>query len=259
MITDFGLNDPYVGVMKAVVAGISPETSVIDLTHAIPPQDVQAAGVALLTAHRFLPAGSIVCVVVDPGVGSDGRALAVHLEFGDHRLQLVCPDNGIITPLLDGTKELQAVSLDNPQYHLPQVSATFHGHDIFAPASAHLAAGTPLASLGSALAREQLKRIAWPTPQPEGFGWRGSVLHIDHFGNLITTITATELGSERRWSVRIGDRIIAGVGRTFADAAVGEPVAYLGSSGHLEIARRDGDVATLWGVSIGQEVLLEAD
>ena len=256
LLTDFGTRDVYAGVMKGVIFGIAPSAQIVDLTHEIAPQDVRGAAAALLFAHPFFPSGSIFCCVVDPGVGTARDAVALELDTGQGVITVVCPDNGLVTPL--STSVSRAVVLDDPAFHLPETSATFHGRDIFAPAAAHLAAGVPLASLGSRKDPSRLVHLDWPRPRRDENGWRAAIIHVDHFGNLITNLEGAELtGQPEVWRVRLGDRTIEGIKPTFAQVATGEGVAYIGSSGYLELAIRQGNAAAAWQASAGDELLVE--
>ncbi|NJL58241.1 SAM-dependent chlorinase/fluorinase, partial [bacterium] len=182
LLTDFGLNDVYVGVMKGVIAGINPQARLLDITHAIPPQDVRQGALSLLDAYPYFPAGTIFLVVIDPGVGTARQPIAV--QAGGYRF--VAPDNGVLSYALATFDTLQVAALNNPDYRLPNVSQTFHGRDIFAPAAAHLAAGVPLALMGDAL--PDITRLPRPQLTVEGGHITGEVVHIDRFGNVITSI-----------------------------------------------------------------------
>lgn len=236
LLSDFGLNDVYVGVLKGVIAQINPALIPIDLTHQIPPQNIQAAQFNLMNAYPYFPAGTVHVAVVDPGVGGARRAIAVELSDG----LLVGPDNGLFTGLLASKTIVQAVQLTKPQYwRVPEPSNTFHGRDIFAPVGAHLASGVPIAEVGEIIDPETLVRHALPacTPTPNGF--TGSIQHIDRFGNVITSIPG-EVVCNRRWSVRLRKRVIPGC-RTYGDVKVGEPLALVGSHGWVELAVNGGD------------------
>ncbi len=253
LLTDFGTQDSYVGVMKGVIAGIAPDARVIDLSHEIRPQDLAHAAYTLRIAAPYFPDGTIFCCVVDPGVGSARRAVAV--EAGPWRF--VLPDNGLLTRVLEQWPARRAVSLTNRAFHLPQHSATFHGRDIFAPASAHLASGVALEALGERVAVETLQTLDLPATRRDGEQLIGSVMHVDHFGNLITTISREQLGESDLWQLALP---ACGIGlpriaATFAAVAPGEPVAYLGSDGFLELALRNGNAARAWGVGVGAEVV----
>jgi S-adenosylmethionine hydrolase len=257
LLTDFGTADIYVGVMKGVIARIAPGATVVDLTHEIAPQDVRAAGRSLQFSYRYFPFATVFCCVVDPGVGTSRRAVAVELMGADGVYTFVCPDNGLITPLLDrpSLTGVRAVVLDDPSFHLPDAGTTFHGRDVFAPEAAHLAAGVELSELGSACAADSLLRLDWPRPIASGQGFVARVIHVDRFGNLVTDLTAADLGGPPgAWRVTVGERTVTGLSSTFADAGVGQPVAYIGSSGLLELAVRQGNAAREWGVGVDAEV-----
>lgn len=254
LMTDFGLRDTYVGVMKGVVAGIAPEATVIDLTHGIDPQDVRQAAYSLLIARPYFPAGTIFCCVVDPGVGSARRAVGV--RAGDQTF--IYPDNGLLTPILAATPTGLAVSLENDAYHLSEVSTTFHGRDIFSPTSAHLAAGVPLEDLGPRIDPDTLIQLEWPQPHRHDAGWRATVIHSDHFGNLITNLRGDQIEPPLdRWEIRAGQVHIRGIDTTFADVELGRPVAYVGSDGFLELAVRQGNARRQWSLGPGTVVYVE--
>ena len=253
MLTDFGTRDGYPGIMRGVMLGIAPASPMVDLTHEIPPQDVAAGAWVLSTAWRYLPAGSIFLAVVDPGVGTARRAIA--LRAGGRLF--VGPDNGLVSLVTAKWPAEEVVLLDNPRYQLPHPSATFHGRDIFAPVAAHLAAGVPLAALGSPLAPEALVTITPPMPQWEGEALAGQVLHVDTFGNLITSFAgplADALLSVPGISFTLGGVTIADHAATFAGGPAGTPFVLRDSSGHLAIAVRNGSAAAQLGVARGAEV-----
>ncbi len=250
LTTDFGLADGYVGTMQGVILSIAPEATLVDLSHQVPPQDVRAGAFVLYQAVPFFPPDTVHLVVVDPGVGSDRRALAVRTSQG----VFVAPDNGVLSYVLASANVDEAVSLTNPAYRLPEVSTTFHGRDIFAPAAAHLAGGVPLSELGP----RAINLVRLPPPGPE-FTPEGDliahVMHVDHFGNLILDVTAGDLVGEVTFE--LAGRKIEALSSTFADVEPGELVAYVGSTrDHVEIALREGDAAREMGLGIGDEVLI---
>lgn len=267
LLTDFGSADVYAGVMKGVIAGIAPGAAVVDLSHEVPPQDVESGAFALLFSYRFFPAGTVFCCVVDPGVGTGRRALAVEIgrtaggrpPGGHGGVFVVCPDNGLLTPLLEhGDEVTRAVVLDDPTYHLPRPSATFHGRDIFAPVAAHLATGVELAALGSAAEADELTRLTWPRPKSDGDAWTAEIVHVDGFGNLISNLPGTALVDRPgAWRVILGERKATAVHATFGEVEVGEPVAYVGSSGYLEVAVRQGSAAREWQAGRGSLLRVE--
>lgn len=252
LLTDFGLQDPYVGIMKGVIHTLSPQAQLIDLSHEIPPQDVAAACFALMTAYPYLPSGTIHLAVVDPGVGSSRRAVAIQTETGF----LVGPDNGLFSGVLAQTPALAAVELNRPRYwRTPSPSRTFHGRDIFAPVAAHLANGIPLAELGDPLDVAELVRWDWPQPQEEPDGWRGVIQAIDHFGNGITNLPGQWVEG-RSWSAWIKGIPVRSV-TTFAEGEVGEVLALVGSSGWVEIVQNRGNASRALDFKVGDEVRVQ--
>jgi S-adenosylmethionine hydrolase len=248
LITDFGQADGYVGTMKGVILGICPEAALVDISHEIRPQAVRQAAYVLSTAVPFFPPGTVHLVVVDPGVGSERPPIAVQTE----RFTYVAPDNGVLSLTLARDAARLAVHLSEPGYRLARVSATFHGRDIFAPAAAHLACGRDLCAMGPAISPAELHAlpIAQPAPQPDGSSL-GEILHIDRFGNLVTSIPSAMRNAQL---VEIAGVAIEGLRRTYADVEPGELVAYFGSSGYLEIAVRDGSAAARLAAKMGDPV-----
>jgi S-adenosyl-L-methionine hydrolase (adenosine-forming) len=263
LTTDFGLADPFVGVLKGVIAGIAPAARVVDLTHAVPAQDVAAGAFHLASAYAYFPPGTIHLAIVDPAVGSARRAVAVAAGG----CYWVAPDNGLLGYALaalaaaghlqgrwqDGQWQLgddaRAVVLTEPRYWLPDVSRTFHGRDVFAPVAAHLARGVALDALGSPT--PSLAALALPPPEPTADGWQGIVLHVDHFGNLVTNLPAALLGAGD-WQIEIAGQQIAGLSPFYA--AMPPLGALLGSAGYLEIAAPNANAAARLGVGVGARV-----
>lgn len=247
LLTDFGASDGYPGVMKGVMLGIAPATPLVDLTHEIAPQDVRAGAWALHTAWRYFPEGSVFLCVVDPGVGSARRAIA--LQAGGRIF--VGPDNGLFSYILADIPDGRAVILANPRYFAARPSDTFHGRDIFAPAAAWLAAGVAFEELGPALPVESLVRLNLPQPE-----WRQNVLlahvvHIDHFGNILTDIQGPwiqAIFSAPEVRLAIGGQVITARARAFAEGPEGELFLYLDSSGYLALARRNGSAQAALGL-----------
>jgi S-adenosylmethionine hydrolase len=241
LLTDFGTADSYVGEMKGVLSSLAPRAQLVDITHDIPPGDVTMAQLVLSRVwHRF-PAGTVHLAVVDPGVGSTRRAVA--LTAHGHRF--VGPDNGLFTTLLE---DAVAVTLSVP----PSASATFHGRDVFAPAAAALATGTALEALGDAVG--DLERRPLPFPRKQGRDIVGVVLQVDRFGNLVTNIARHEV--PEGGIVRVGTVVAGPLRRTFAEVAMGAVVAYVGSGGTVEIAVRDGSAAAAFGVGRAMDVTI---
>jgi S-adenosylmethionine hydrolase len=250
LTTDFGLTDGYVGTMKGVILSIAPEAMLVDLSHQVPAQNVQTGAFVIYQAVPFFPPKTIHMVVVDPGVGSQRRALAVRTAQGI----FVAPDNGVLSYVLSSADVREAVSLTKPAYQLPQVSTTFHGRDSFAPAAAHLANGVPLEELGPRAINLLRLPLSQPEHRPNG-DLVAHVMHVDHFGNLILDVAADDVDEECVFE--LGGRSIEGISGTFADVAHGELVAYVGSSrDHVEIAVRNSDAAQELDISIGDQVLI---
>jgi S-adenosylmethionine hydrolase len=242
LLTDFGNSDHYVAEMKGVLLSLAPNAVLVDVTHAIPPGDVRAAAYVLgRTWHRFPPA-TVHLVVVDPGVGSARSPLAIGVE--GHFF--VGPDNGVFTPVLRDT-EVEAVVLRTPE----SASPTFHGRDLFAPAAAALAAGTPLEALGEPL-QGIPERLAYTAPHHEGKTVVGEIIYIDRFGSLVTNLT-TELVPNNA-TLEVEDLNLGPLRRTFSDVTTGGLLAYVGSGGAIEIAVRNGSAARRLGVGIGGRV-----
>jgi S-adenosylmethionine hydrolase len=255
LITDFGYADGYLGAMKGVVLGICPDAELVDIAHGIPPGEVRPAAYALATAAPHFPPGTVHLIVVDPGVGSQRRPIAVQTE----RALYVAPDNGVLSLALRQDPPRLAVHLNRSAYHLTPVSATFHGRDVFAPVAAHLAAGIALDAVGEPLAPSDLTFLpaAQPARSPDG-SWLAEIVHIDHFGNLITNLPwADSKIHPPGLAIRLGGALVPMV-RTYADVEPGEMVAYVGSSGHIEIAVREGDAARRLGANVGTPVEVSA-
>lgn len=252
LTTDFGTRDAYVAAMKGVILGISPEITLVDVTHEIHQGDVMEAAFTLRRTIPYFPDDATHLVVVDPTVGTDRRAVAVRHEGRRY----VGPDNGLFPLVLGDETPHEIVVLDRPRYwRSPVPSNTFHGRDIFAPVAAHLASGVGIAELGSAI--ESLTPLLWALPISDEQGIQGWVVHVDHFGNCITNVTR-DLVETRRAGRRVkcyaGSAILDGIQETYGSVASGEPLALFESSGHLEIAVSGGNAADLLGIRKGAPV-----
>jgi len=259
LTTDFGLSDNYVGVLKGVILKIAPEVRIIDLTHEIDPQNIKDAAFVLFTSIDFFPKDTIFLTLIDPGVGTDRDAIA--FKAGDN--YFVAPDNGVLSYVMRKYPIEGVYSLKNEKFHLSQISSTFHGRDIFAPVSAHLANGVSLPDMGKRVSPNNLITLANPQCFLDSQGiWHGEVLHIDHFGNLITSlrsetlnvVPSKNLGKHQNWVLETGDIKINSISYTFSNVNQGDLVAYIGSSGYLEIAMRDGNAALEKEIQIGDNV-----
>lgn len=245
ILTDFGTRDGYVAAMKGVIASIAPGVLLDDVSHDLPQGDVGSAAWTLSRYWSRYPEGTVHLAVVDPGVGTERRALAASL---DGRF-LVAPDNGLATLALTRARGWQAVSIQNEKYVAAERSATFHGRDVFAPAAAHLARGVPLEELGPPL--PDPLRLELPRPVRTAEELRGEVMVIDRFGNAVTNLPGEWLAPGAR--VEVGELVLE-VRRTYADVEPGEPVALVNSDGLVEIAVRGGAAAERLGMRRGEAV-----
>lgn len=250
--TDFGLQDYYVSAMKAVMLNIAADTRLVDISHEIPSQDIMAGSWILKNSATLFPPGTVHTVVIDPGVGTERDPVA--LRIGDQFF--VGPDNGIFS-LLTSEKEYQAVRLTNADYWRENPSNTFHGRDIFAPVAAHLSEGVPLEELGDPI--DELVTYRWTVPIADKDGLEGMVIHIDKFGNLITNITEDLLADvigDKNVRIYVGNTILDEIAKTFGNVTEGEPVAYIGSSGMLEVGINKGNAEEMLSVQKGAQISL---
>jgi len=252
MITDFGMGDAYVGIMKGVILGINPNAKIIDVCHPIEPQNIPQAAFVLSTAYKYFPPDTIHMVIVDPGVGSERKAIVVKTPVGF----FVAPDNGVLSYVIEEAKaegvETKAITLTNPIFWRSPVSPTFHGRDIFAPVAAHLSLGVPLSRMGEPIA----SLVTFPIHQPRRSA-DGTlvchIIHIDSFGNLITDAKREDIPVGKVVMEVAGHRI-EGISFTYAEGS--ELMALVGSSGRLEISVKNGNAARLLGAKVGDEVRL---
>lgn len=256
LMTDFGIKDGTVGVMKGVIWGICPSAQISDVSHMIQPQNIREAGFILARSVPYFPKGSIHVVVVDPGVGTQRRPMAA--QIGDWFY--VGPDNGTITAWLQRAEQegwqTKFVELNRKQYWLENISYVFHGRDIFSPTAAHLANGVPLGDLGTSF--NDPVRLELPKPEKTNSGWRGEVFHLDHFGNVSTNIYIEDLGDALRHkeniSVRLSGTEINGLVNTFGERPAGELVALMGSSGNLIISVVNGNAQQHLAAKVGDRI-----
>ena len=271
LLTDFGLGS-YVGAMKGVMLTICPDARLVDITHTVNPQDVLQASSILSTVYPYFPAHTVHLVVVDPGVGTRRRPLALATPHG----RFVAPDNGVLTHVLLQESEWQAVALDNETYWRPGPSHTFHGRDIFGPAAAHLARGVALEQLGTPVT--DLVRLELPRLDVTPHSISGHVASVDHFGNVLTDIGEPHWLDEATLEFRpldpdpaggpplrfaadavrisFGWHIIEGMHHTYSEVPVGQPLALVSSSRQLEIAVNQGSAQNELGAKIGDLVTL---
>jgi S-adenosyl-L-methionine hydrolase (adenosine-forming) len=249
LTTDFGTRDWFVGTMKGVILGIQPRAAIVDLTHEIPQGDVRAGAFALAASFHYFPKDTVHVVVVDPGVGSKRRAIAVQTE--DHLF--VGPDNGVLSFAVAREKIKAIRQFTNEKLFLKPVSQTFHGRDVFAPVAAHLSRGVPIQKLGTAL--EDFVRLPWPQPRTMRNKIEGEVVYIDRFGNAITNVP-NELTHGCAWEVFAERKRICSVESFYQAVRTGRLVAVPGSSGFLEIAVNGGSAEKTLRLRIGHCVEL---
>jgi S-adenosylmethionine hydrolase len=262
LLTDFGLADGYVGVLKGVMLGIAPNARFVDITHAIAPQAIESGAWIVETSYRYFPTGTIFLGIVDPGVGSDRQPIA----FRAGNWLFVGPDNGLFTAVLQQQSVHEVVALTNPALRLPQVSTTFHGRDIFAPAAAHLAAGTSLSDFGPPLTVSTLQQLEHHAAIRNGATVTGRIAHLDTYGNLITNIPSSlvpDLFSSSAVEMRVPVQqvVITQRRRFFSESSPDaslrqEPFLYVDSSGQLGVAIYRGNASRLLNVSLHDAITL---
>lgn len=254
LTTDFGLDDPYVGIMKGVILQICPTCRLVDLTHNVPQGNVLRASLVLRAALDYFPPGTVHLVVVDPGVGSSRHPIALH----DRGAYFVGPDNGLFWFLADDDPPPRVVTIQSKAFVLPRTSSTFHGRDVFAPVAAHLALGVRLDELGS----PERTVVRLDLPKPMRLSSRkvsGSIIYVDHFGNCISNVAPEELGidlSKGAWIVHCQAGELP-VRRFYSEVDPGTALAVVGSSGHVELSVRDGSAALQLDLGTGTSFEIE--
>jgi S-adenosyl-L-methionine hydrolase (adenosine-forming) len=253
LLTDFGHQDIYVGVMKGVIAQIAPTATVIDLNHEIPPQDLAMARFQLMAAYRYFPVGTIHLIVVDPSVGTERRAIAIQTPTA----YFVVPDNGLLSGVLTHEEILAAVELKNPQvWRIPYPSETFQGRDLFAPVAAHLATGLSLYQVGVPIDPNSLQSLPFPPLMATDQGWQGCIQAIDHFGNLITNIPGHFVGAARApkgWTICFQDKSYPGL-KTYGAGQIGQVLGVIGSHGYIELVVNCGNAQKQLVTAIGDSI-----
>ena len=256
LLTDFGTRDYFVASMKGVILNINPQAWIADLSHEVAPHDIAGAAYLLKSCYRYFPDGTVHVAVVDPGVGSNRRPLLISTS----RYFFIGPDNGLFTYVCDEETGVEIRQIENRQYRLDSQGSTFDGRDLFAPAAAWVTKGQAVGSFGRLLTTYE--RI--PTTAP---GWdrqvmTGQIMHVDHFGNLISNLTSFELkevrGVTKRAvsSLRLGGQTIEGLVSSYSDGAPGVPQALINSNGQIEVFVREGNAAELLGVGRGARIEL---
>ena len=260
LLTDFGTEDAYVGVMKGVILSINPSAAVIDVCHYIDPQDLTEAAYLTKSSYRYFPKGTIHIIVVDPGVGGNRSIIAVKLS--GHIF--LAPDNGVLTLLMDEEEVDTIVRVENTHYFLDSISRTFHGRDIFAPVGSHISKGVPIEKLGPHLIMQDLIRLNIPKPYiSDKNELIGMIISIDRFGNCISNIDENCLnkfvknGFEKKLEIKIGKTVIKGLSHTYTDAGSKRPLAIIGSFGYLEIASNCDNAGHLLNIKKGDILTLK--
>ncbi|MER3447324.1 MAG: hypothetical protein C4291_10995 [Candidatus Dadabacteria bacterium] len=232
LTTDFGIKDHYIGAMKGVILSINRDVSIVDITHQIPPQDISSGAFTIRNFYRYFPQGTIHVAVIDPGVGTERKPIAIEADG----YIFIGPDNGIFTFVYRESKSFNVFEISNFKYVLPNVSHTFHGRDIFAPAAAHISLGITPKDLGEVVKEPVM--ISIKEPEVRGEEIIGEFIYKDSFGNLISNIPAELIKPGSR--VYIGKKVINGISKSYAEAQRGELIAIIGSSGLLEISVNQG-------------------
>lgn len=253
LLTDFGTSDHYVGAMKGILLGISPDAQLVDVTHDIAPYSITESAFTLSQSWICFPPGTVHLVVVDPGVGSARRPILV--EANGHRF--VAPDNGVLTMLYESVPAHEVREITAARFFRQPVSRTFHGRDIFSPVAAHLASGVAPAEFGNAIA--DYVRLSFAKPVPNGEKtWSGTILKIDRFGNLITNFDSQnwEHLADRHFEMRIGWRTVSRLATNYAEMPAGELFSIAGSSGLLEISANQASAAQIVHARAGDAIEL---
>ena len=254
LTTDYGINDHLAGTLKGVILKINPDVTIVDITHNITPYDLLDGALAIGAAYSYFPPRTIHIVVVDPGVGTERRPLLVSAD--NH--YFVAPDNGVLSTIYERDHNVVVRHANAEHYYLQPVSKTFHGRDVFAPVAAWLSKGWQTASMGEEI--KDYKKFAMPRPKEADGAVKGVVIRVDSFGNLITNFRAEDLPEAALASgsiaLQAGTQPVKRIVETFANGNNGEVIAYVGSSGYLEIAVNKGNAARTLGIGRGAPVVL---
>jgi hypothetical protein len=246
LLSDFGTHDPFVGAMKGVLLSKAPGLTIIDITHQIPPQDIQTAAFYLMAAVPYMPKGTLFMTVVDPTVGT-GRGI-IWAKTASH--QFIAPDNGLISWVEQREKITETRFISNSSLFMEHISSTFHGRDIMSPVAAAIAKGLPEKRIGPVF--NEYRRFPFPMPEKAGNRITGQVIAIDHFGNVVTNITREQLTAGAVFN--IADRMMKGLKLTYASVPQGDALSLIGSFGFLEFSVRNGSFARAFDVKIGAPV-----
>ncbi len=252
LITDFGLKDEYVGLMKGVMLDINPKLRIVDISHYVSPQDIIWASYLSYYSYKYFPKGSIHLAIVDPGVGSNRGIICIKVDG----YIFICPDNGIITKVIEHKRPNEIHEVKNKEYFLKNTSNTFHGRDIFAPIAAHLSLGANCKDLGPKI--KDVKKINLPRPKQSVKAIEGEVIHIDRFGNIITNIEENMIDKLKANSefvtVKIKNKKIKGISNSYQDVRKGQFLAIIGSRGLLEISANNKNIADILSIQAKKKV-----
>lgn len=254
LTTDYGTNDHLVGTMKGVILKINPDVTIVDITHNVTPYDLLDGAMAIGAAYSYFPPKTVHVVVVDPGVGTDRRPLLVSVQ----NQYFIAPDNGVLSMIFEREDNIVVRHANVEHYYLSPISKTFHGRDVFAPVAAWLTKGWQTTSMGEEIT--DYKKFAMPKPKEAEGSLKGVVLRVDAFGNLITNFRTEHLSAEAQqngsFAMQVGTHEIKKLVDTFARGATGEPIAYIGSSGFIEIGVNKGSAARTLALGRGTPVVL---
>lgn len=254
LTTDYGTNDHLVGVLKGVILKIHPDVTIVDITHEVTPFDLLDGALTIASAYGYFPPRTIHVVVVDPGVGTERRPLLV----SGQNQYFIAPDNGVLSGVFDKEANFLVRHLTSEHYFLHPVSKTFHGRDVFASVAGWLSKNWQPGSMGEEIT--DFKRLALPRPKEADGFVKGVVLKVDSFGNLLTNFRAEDLAAESvengEVQLQVGNHAVTRLVPTFANGGAGEPVAYVGSSGYVEIALNRGNASKTLGIGRGTPVVL---
>ncbi len=255
LLTDFGLNDSFVGVMKGVISRINPQVKIVDLCHKIESHNIHDAAFLLKSSYPYFPEGTIFLIVVDPGVGSERKSVIVETE----KYIFVAPDNGVLSFLVERDIK-RIIQITNGEYFLKPVSHTFHGRDIFAPVAAHLSRGETVEKFGPAI--RKINRLKFPEPQLKNNRLMGEVMYVDHFGNLITNINQDaflRFIEGEKFQIIIGKAKISKISSSYQEGKEGLPIAIFGSFDNLEISLYRDDASRRLNLNKGSKISIEKE
>jgi S-adenosylmethionine hydrolase len=256
LTTDYGTNDHLVGTMKGVILKINPDVTIVDITHNVTPFDLLDGALTIGAAYSYFPPKTVHVVVVDPGVGTERRPLLVSAQ----NQYFVAPDNGVLSVIFEREENVVVRHANVEHYYLSPISKTFHGRDVFAPVAAWLTKGWQTPSMGDEIT--DYKKFAMPKPKAADGGLKGVVLRVDAFGNLITNFRAENLPEgvtqNGNFQLQVGTHVVKKLVDTYARGAAGEPIAYIGSSGYIEIGVNKGSASKTLGLGRGTPVVLPA-